>query len=335
MKKHLFLFTAVFFTLAAQAQLQLKNAKVSQQQKEATDQKLQAAIRDPALCISDEYWTQNAFPIYTLENFTAQAATVASHTWKVSGMGSDHKGNVYEVRGDFSVRSYIKDVRKPGIFTGPLKWPVAVACDKQGRIYVVDRWLAQVIRIDNLDGANLISLGSKGSGVGQFLNPQGVAIDKDGKIYIADTGNDRIVRIDDMNGEGWKTYNGAQYGGIALQVTNVTDIAVDSKNRIYYVRPDNAAIVRVDDMNGSNMKKFGGEAISSKGRPLVTPSGIAIDNNDRLYISDIATGWITRMDDMDGNGRTQLNKEINPGIPFSRPSHIALFYPVKEKVDIR
>lgn len=45
----------------------------------------------------------------------------------------------------------------------------------------------QILRSDDLNGTNLISYGTQGSGVGQFYGANSIALDSAGRIYIADT----------------------------------------------------------------------------------------------------------------------------------------------------
>jgi streptogramin lyase len=328
---------ACFMSLTLVGQIQIPaKVETNKTQQEITQRKIgELTLREPSLYVYDEYVNEGAYPMYFIEDFTGKGSNIVHRQGGVQGIGADRKGNVYEVvYVGPSAKPYIKDIRKPGEFTGPLKFPTAVACDKQGRIYITDRELGQVIRIDNLDGANLVTFGTTGSGIGQFKNPSGIAIDKDGRIYIADMANNRIVRINDMAGEGWVTYNGMQYGGQALQVDFVKDIAVDSKNRIYYIYADK--VIRVDDMNGSNVKFFGGYSNgASSAKLLYNGTGIAIDYADRIYISDMEGRCLIRINDIEGNGRTLLYKSTNGQSLFRRPSHVVVYFPVAEKVNIR
>jgi sugar lactone lactonase YvrE len=293
---------------------------------------LLVAMREPALYVFDDYVTDGKRVMHYMDDITGKAHSTEPFSG-VQGMASDRNGNVYAaVWVGPSQPTYVMQMKKSGQFTGPLKRATALATDQQGRIYITDGELGQVIRIDDLNGTNLVTFGSAGSGIGQFKNPQGIAVDKSGHVYIADTGNDRIVRVDDMNGEGWRTYDGSAYARLGKQVVTPKSIAVDSKGRLYYARWQNGVIVRVDDISGANMMSWSGN--STVGRDIIEPTAIALDANDRLYIADIATGFITRVDDITGANRTLLYKDAS-GQLWKRPSFLAVFYPRADRTIIR
>jgi hypothetical protein len=329
---------AGFISLSSIGQIQVPaKVEINKTRQEIDQRKFgKLTLREPSLYVYDEYVNEGAYPMYFLEDFTGKGSNIVQRQGGVQGIGADNKGNVYEVvYVGLSAKPIVKDIRKPGEFTGPLKYPTAIACDKQGRIYITDRELGQVIRIDNLDGANLLTFGSTGSGIGQFKSPSGIAIDKDGRIYIADMGNRRIVRINDLAGEGWVTYNGEQYSNKGFQVDLVSEIAVDSKNRLYFLKYDK--VIRIDDMNGSNVTFYGGYESSdtSLGQLLNNGTGIAIDYADRIYIADMGGRSLIRINDIEGSGRTLLYKGTNGQQLFRRPSHLVVYFPVAEKVNIR
>lgn len=290
---------------------------------------------DPALFVLDRYVFQDgaSSAVYTLASFGAfdWGSVTREPSYGLQGLAFDGKHTVYGV-------NWVGDSRDPYLFTpsahavddgtkwtGPLRRPTGVAVDKAGRIYISDATLCQVVRVDDVYGNGMVTFGSEGSAIGQFMHPGGIAVGPTGQIYVADTGNRRIVRIDDMNGEGWRTYDGAAYGSVGKQVTTVTDIAVDARNRLYYCREDNGYVVRVDDMDGRNMAWYGGPALGV-GSYLVHPSGIALDRAGRAYVSDAGAGWVVRIDDFDAKNVTTLFPPSEYGRPF-RPSKIAVYYP--------
>jgi len=331
MKVRTFALLFVLMPVVASAQILVtpNPARVQQRQ-------IRAEIHDPSMYIYDEYRSDGAtYQMHSMDDFALGAYNREAMTDALQGLASDRRGNVYGVVWvGSSAHSYLMQMRKSGKWEGPLQRPTAVATDYQGRIYITDADLGQVLRVDDLTGANLVTFGSPGSGIGQFKLPQGIAVDRQGHIYIADTGNNRIVKIDDMNGEGWRTYDGMAYGGSGLQVLSVKNIAVDSKNRLYYVRWQNGYVIRIDDISGANMQSWGGAAPET-GKYLVEPSGIAIDAQDRIYITDIQSRFLTRLDDITGKGRVVLFQDAASRPLFQRPTHIAVFTPRTEKPQIR
>lgn len=297
---------------------------------------LRVAIHDPSMYIYDEYRVDGvSYQMHLMDDFAMAGYSHEPMAAGLQGLASDRRGNVYGVVWvGSSAQPYLMQMRKSGKWEGPLKRPTAVATDNQGRIYITDADLGQVLRVDDLMGTNLATFGSPGSGIGQFKYPQGIAVDRQGHIYVADTGNNRIVRIDDMNGGAWTTYDGAAYGARAMQVLLPKDIAVDSKGRLYYLRSDNGYVVRVDDIGGANVQSWGGPAPGT-GNYLVEPRGIAIDAQDRIYVTDIQTGFLTRIDDITGAGRVVLYQDAASTRLFRRPTHIAVFNPRSERLQIR
>ena len=291
--------------------------------------------REPSMYVFDRYTLNNKdYLLHYMDDFAGKAHSSEYLSNGIQGMAADRLGNVYAaVYVGSSEPTYVKKMRFPQKFTGPLQRATAVATDARGRIYITDGALGQIFRIDDITGANLVTLGTRGSGVGQFLNPSGIVVDRTGKIYILDYGNDRIVRVDDMNGEGWRTYDGTATAG-NWKVVGVKSIAVDSKGRLYYTRPDAARVVRIDDMSGANLVTWGGLATPPPGHFLVNPESIAIDAQDRIFIADPGAGYVTRIDDMTGANRTVLFQDAT-GVLWKRPSLVTVFYPRADKTVIR
>jgi len=78
-----------------------------------------------------------------------------------------------------------------GSGNGQLHFPINLAIDKNGDIYVTD-WGNNRVDEFNASGTYVSQIGSAGSGNGQFSDPVGIAIDANGNIYVADWGNSRV-----------------------------------------------------------------------------------------------------------------------------------------------
>jgi DNA-binding beta-propeller fold protein YncE len=82
-----------------------------------------------------------------------------------------------------------------GLPDAQLRRPEGLALDRDGNLWVADYGRDRVVKLAS-DGRLLQSLGSRGSGPGEFVGPKGVAIDPlNGRLYVADTGNARVQRL--------------------------------------------------------------------------------------------------------------------------------------------
>jgi DNA-binding beta-propeller fold protein YncE len=77
---------------------------------------------------------------------------------------------------------------------GGFTWPLGIAFDAWGRVYVVDQVNGRVQVFDEA-GAFLMNWGSGGSGDGYFLQPAAVAIGPFQDIYVSDTVNHNLQRF--------------------------------------------------------------------------------------------------------------------------------------------
>ena len=109
-------------------------------------------------------------------------------------------------------------------------------------IYYVDTFYDRIVKT-KIDGSNVTTFGSSGSGTNQFDDPEGIYYDSSSEfIYILDTGNYRIVKTK-IDGSGWSTFG--SYGSGTNQFDYPEGIHYDSSNGFIYVADyDNNRIVR-------------------------------------------------------------------------------------------
>lgn len=195
--------------------------------------------------------------------------------------------------------------------------PFGIALDNQGRIYVVDTQGMRIVRMDDITGANQVSFGGPGSGVGQFDNPVKVALDAQGRIYITDGDNLRVVRIDDMSGAGWITFDLTPY---VVSSQRTFSLDVDSQGRIYVLSRGDRKIVRFDSMAGDNPVTYGsgGSGVGN----FELPNDIFLDGSDRIFVADGGNARIVRFDDMSGANWTAFGT-LGTGVgQFDNPNAV-------------
>ncbi|MGZ5454818.1 MAG: NHL repeat-containing protein, partial [Candidatus Aminicenantales bacterium] len=70
-------------------------------------------------------------------------------------------------------------------------FPIDVAVDKDGAIYVLDAGNARIQKFGP-DGKYLATIGRKGQGPGEFIMPDSIGFDKDGNLVVADMAQSRV-----------------------------------------------------------------------------------------------------------------------------------------------
>ena len=238
------------------------------------------------------------------------------------GMAVDALGNVYVAE---TGNPRVREIDASGVITtiagtgkrgdsgdgGPatqaqLWWPIQVAADMLGNVYVVDLASHRVRKVDSSGVITTIAgTGEPGvSGDGgpatqaQLTWPTGVAVDALGNVYVADQGNHRVRKID--AGGVITTVAGTGEGGDAgdggpatqAQLTWPTGVAVDALGNLYVT---DRASHRVRKVDSSGMI----DGFAGTGRPtsdyvrrraihadLHRPRYLSIDSFGNTYFTD-------------------------------------------------
>jgi sugar lactone lactonase YvrE len=180
----------------------------------------------------------------------------------------------------------------------------------------------QLIRSDDLNGTNMTTYGTQGSGDGQFYGAYGIALDSLGRIYVADTYNSRIVRIDDIKGTNWTTFGVA--GSAAGEFSNPSAISVDALGRIYVMDTGNSRLVRMDDMTGLNWTVSTIGVGPDPGEFAQFSTTLAFDADGQIYVADSGNKRIVRMSDLNGTGWTTLTQSATGPYTFANPVGVAV-----------
>ncbi len=158
--------------------------------------------------------------------------------------------------------------------------PTGIAINKiDKRLYVVDT-LGHRVDVFDLDGKNLFSFGSHGTGDGAFNYPTHIALDASGQVYVMDALNFR-VEIFEKNGKFL-----TQFGGLGTAVGSFMKpkgVAVDSEGHIW-ISDSIRNSIQVFDRQGKLLLIFGTEGIGPG--EFNVPAGLYIDSKDRVLVAD-------------------------------------------------
>jgi NHL repeat len=134
------------------------------------------------------------------------------------------------------------------------------------------------------------SIGSSGSGNGQFKNPQAVAVDGEGNVWVADWGNKRLQKFNSKGEFLLET----KAGGEPTAPLYPIEIQVDSKGNIWVLDEYTDRAIEYSCCGGK---------IDSRGSGLSQPETFAIDsggyfwfasiNDERVVQTDLSKGLVS------------------------------------------
>lgn len=174
---------------------------------------------------------------------------------------------------------YLGDFGSGGTGDGQLMWPVAIAIDDEGQVYISDEALQRISVFDKR-GKYVGKWGIHGRGVGEFDRPAGLAFDQDGNLLVVDGLNNRIQTYT-RDGRFLGSWGRAGHGEGEFNLP--WGIAVDRIGQIY-----------VADWRNDRVQKFDpqGRYLASFGQPgrgegaFHRPAGVAVDHEGTIYVAD-------------------------------------------------
>ncbi len=192
-----------------------------------------------------------------------------------------------------------------------LSYPVGVAVDNAGNVYIADHFSQRIRRVDTTGTITTIAgngepsyRGDNGPAVKARLSfPSGVAADHSGNVYVTDTGNHRIRQIDAAGtittiagtGEPGFDWKGP---AVEAKLAEPRDVALDNSGNLYFTGPFNFGIRRVDAAGTLSEVAGSGEPYDGPEdeHRLSRDRGVAVDGSGNVYIANIYNSYVRRVD---------------------------------------
>ena len=263
---------------------------------------------------------------------------------------ADGKGNcVRKVDALTGVISTVAGTGVPG-FSGDgglavqaqLSFPVDIACDANGNLYIADggnnhrvRKVDTVGRITTVAGnGSSVYSGDNMPATQAALTVYALAVDASGNIYVADADNRRVRKIDTQGTittvAGTGVLGFAREGETAAQAALgfPSGVAIDTQGRLYIVDFNNKVVYRVADgrintFAGNYAPTFRGDGGPATSASLLFPNRVAIDALGNVYIADQGNSRVRRVDTsgiittVAGNGTVGSTGDGSPGTQAS------------------
>jgi ABC-type Fe3+/spermidine/putrescine transport system ATPase subunit/sugar lactone lactonase YvrE len=172
--------------------------------------------------------------------------------------------------------------REPGRFL----YPVALAEDDDGCLYVCEYGSNDRVQKFRADGEFLLAFGAFGSGPGQFQRPAGI-VWRGGRVYVADAGNGCVH----VFGDSGELLGLVETEGGSVPLDFPYDVDVDDQGRFWVVEWGGAR-VRCCDPVAETVRVWG---TPGRGRTsLMTPWGIACGDGV-VYVADTANSRLVEI----------------------------------------
>jgi hypothetical protein len=202
-----------------------------------------------------------------------------------------------------------------------LAWPVGVAVDGAGNLYVADTDNSTIREISPAGVVTTIAgvAGQEGSGDGsgssaRFDYPQGVGVDTAGNVFVADSGNETIRKLTPTTSAGATTWAVTTIAGAAGQA-GIADgagrvarfdspqgMAVDGEGNLFVADTENCTIRKVTPTMANGITTWVVSTIAGTPTPntdeytfadgtgsaarFCLPQSLAVDRAGNVYVAD-------------------------------------------------
>jgi hypothetical protein len=204
-----------------------------------------------------------------------------------TALSVDNKGHIYMLVEGF-LGALVQERTEAGVVLhrysqelGKNEWGEVYdfAVDAHGDVWVVSNQYDDVLEY-NEAGEKLKTIGSKGSGAGQFEDPYGIAIGPNGDMWVTD---ERLNKVVEFNEKGEDIREVGTTGTGNGQFKEPKAITVDSKNDLWIIDSGNH---RVEELNekGEYLTQFGAKGTGAGEFEEV--GGITVSSKRVIYLTD-------------------------------------------------
>ena len=175
---------------------------------------------------------------------------------------------------------------------GGLTFPFQVTADSD-LVYVSDATanVIQVYRFTAFGFSFVRTIGSAGSGPGQFTGPEQVAIGGN-YLYVADFSNNRVQRFDKSTGAYVSQFG--IFGSGAGQFNAPSGVVYNPVNGNLYVSDVGNDRVQIFSTTGTYISQFG--SLGSGNGQLNNPYTLAVDGRGNIYAADSGNNRVVKFD---------------------------------------
>ncbi|TAK62615.1 MAG: hypothetical protein EPO22_07345, partial [Dehalococcoidia bacterium] len=201
-----------------------------------------------------------------------------------------------------------------------LNYPVGLAIDGAGNVYIADKNNHVVREVRASDGAIVTVAGNGTSAYGgdggpatsaSLISPSGLAVSPTGDLYVADQGASvvRLVSggvISTIAGTGVAGFSGDGGPATAAQLASPYGLAIDGAGRLFIGDTSSSRVRRIEPGGqiftaaGSGSSSFGGDGGPATDAGMSQPYGVAVRSDGTLLMGDFANnrvravgGWNT------------------------------------------
>lgn len=169
---------------------------------------------------------------------------------------------------------------------GQLQRPTGLAYEPRSRRLFVCDTQAHQVKVFDLEGKLLSTIGDHGEGPGQFNYPTHIAVLHE-KLYVSDTLNARVQVISTSTGRYLGTVG--KRGLFLGNLVRPKGIASDSEHNIYVIESYHDYLL-VYNRRGEFLLPIGGVGAGAGSFHL--PAGVWIDARNRVFVADMLNGRV-------------------------------------------